>query len=150
VLTLESGILPPAYWATLFGPNWHLGDGQQALNWVSLIDVMGVCNSLLHWPDCHGPLNVVAPVPHTLGDLTDRLARLVGGRPRIRIPEAPVRKLLGVRSLLLPGASQVVPRRLQELGYEFIHHDLERCLRHSLGRYGPQDNPPDWDFQFSG
>jgi NAD dependent epimerase/dehydratase family enzyme len=52
----------------------------------------------------------------------------------LRVPQAPLRWLLGEMSELLLRSQRVAPRRLQQSGFEFRYPDLEAALAELLRR----------------
>lgn len=137
VLTPAGGALRamlPAFLAGLGGP---VGNGRQALPWISLDDLLGVLYQAVWDEGLRGPLNGVA------GSVTNRefgrtLGRVLGRPACVPLPAAAVRLLLGEmgQALLLEGA-HVVPQRLRERDFRFAYPTLEEALRHELGRGGP-------------
>lgn len=147
VLTLEGGLLVPAYWTTFLSANFRLDDGLQSLPWIAPIDVVGAIYHLIHHPHCQGPVNLVAPHDSSLGELTACLSQQLGWRPQVTLSERRVRQLLGSRAELLPGRARVSSQRLQDWGYRFFHENLKDYLLEALGQFPPYRQPCDWHFQ---
>jgi NAD dependent epimerase/dehydratase family enzyme len=49
------------------------------------------------------------------------------------VPALAVKTLYGEMAMIVTTGVRMVPRRLQELGYEFRQPDLERALRSATG-----------------
>ena len=49
------------------------------------------------------------------------------------VPGLAVRALYGEMAEIVTKGQRVVPRRAQELGYDFAHPDLDEALRSALG-----------------
>ena len=76
----------------------------------------------------------------------DDYARTLGqvlNRPTVlNIPESLIRSVAGeVADEMLLKSARVVPKQLQESGYDFGYGTLEEALRHMLGREGASDAP---------
>ena len=79
-------------------------------------------------------MNVTAPQPVTNADYARTLGRVLGRPAVLPAPAPAVRLVLGEFAGELLGGQRVVADRLLESGFEFRHPELERALRHVLGR----------------
>lgn len=150
VLHLAGSSLPFLYYSSLLAPwSWRFGDGRQPLSWIALDDVLGIIYTALTDERWSGPFNLTAPEPATLGECSRQVGRLLGRSCQVSLPLALVRAAVGRRAPLFLGGTRVLPRRALELGYRFLYPDLAACLRHSLGRFGPQDQPEGWAFDWA-
>ncbi len=143
VVTLRTGIvlsanggalgkmLPP-FRVGLGGP---LGAGTQYMSWIAMDDLLGALHHALADDGISGPLNATAPEPVTNAVFARTLGRVLG-RPAIApAPAFALRLVFGemADAALLSGA-RVRPAKLLAAGYRFRFGDLERALRHELGR----------------
>jgi NAD dependent epimerase/dehydratase family enzyme len=93
---------------------------------VPLIDVddaVALLAGLIDNPSIDGPINAVAPAQVSTANLVKRIADGMGVRPRIALPARLTTRLFGTGAELLLRRSQIVPRRLLELGCTFAHPD---------------------------
>jgi uncharacterized protein (TIGR01777 family) len=134
VLGADGGILSRLSLAARCGAAAILGDGRQWMSWVHIADVLGVIGRLLADTALTGPFNVVSPGPVRQRDFQLALTRSLHRPLWLRVPEAPLRLLLGEMSELLLRSQRVAPRRLQESGFEFRYPDLEAALAELLRR----------------
>ncbi len=119
--------------ATRLGLGATLGSGAQAFPWVTRADVVGAISFALTHPSLEGPVNVAAPDRVTNREFTDTLARVLN-RPRVLHIPAPALALLGDFGREVSGGAWVLPRKLEEAGYEWRDPALEPALRRLLGR----------------
>ncbi len=112
-----------------------VGSGRQYLSWIALDDVAGVIHHAITHEELSGPVNAVAPETLQNAAFTKILGRVLH-RPTIApLPAFVVKLLFGeMGEELLLASTRVVPKRLQETGYQFRCPTLEGALRHVLGR----------------
>jgi hypothetical protein len=118
----------PLFRLGLGGP---LGPGTQYVSWISLADEVGAIVHAIDSADVAGPLNAVAPHPATARDYARALGRALGRPAALRVPASALRVALGrqMADELLLSSQRVVPEVLLTSGYEFVHPDLDECLR---------------------
>jgi uncharacterized protein len=103
--------------------------GRQYVPWIHLDDVVGALIFSLDDPDVRGPVNVSAPQPVTNAELSKALGRVLR-RPAVApVPALAVKLLYGEMASVVTSGVRMVPRRLEELGYEFRRPELEPALR---------------------
>jgi uncharacterized protein (TIGR01777 family) len=138
VLSGRGGALKRMLAPFRLGLGGRLGNGRQFVSWISLDDLIGAIRFALVREDLRGPVNATAPEPVTNAELTRRLAAVLRRPAVFPAPAFALRLLLGeMGEALLLGSSRILPRRLEEAGFEFVHRDLESALRHELGRPDP-------------
>lgn len=123
-------MLTPFRW----GVGGVVGSGRQVLSWIGLDDLVYAMHQALFDPRLTGAVNAVAPTAVTNREFTRALGRVLRRPTILPLPACAVRLLLGEmgQALLLDGA-RVQPRRLVEVGFEFVHADIEAALRAELG-----------------
>lgn len=123
-----------------------LGSGAQYMSWITLADEVGAIRFLLGREDMRGPVNGTAPHPVTNAEFTDALNAALGRPTLLRlpvpglrlpgsvlhVPTVALRVALGEVTGELLASARVVPRRLQQAGYEFRHPELGPALRAML------------------
>jgi uncharacterized protein len=135
VLTKQGGMLQAALPAFKLGLGSTFGGGRQYFSWVTLDDLVGAVMHILDTESITGPVNIVSPEPVTSKQFTKTLARVLNRPAFLDVPAFAARALLRdmAEEMLLAGA-KVLPRKLQESGYQFRHTDLEAALRQILDR----------------
>ncbi len=115
-----------------FGAGGRLGSGRQWMPWVVLDDLVAALLHLLG-NETAGPVNVVAPVAATNGDVTKALARVLRRPAFLVVPRLAMRVAMGEAADELLFASQrAVPERLAAEGFEFAQPEIEGALRYLL------------------
>ena len=117
------------------GLGGRLGSGRQWLSWITLDDIAGVFVHAVT-SDVEGVLNGTAPNPVRNAEFTKVLASLLRRPALVPVPKIGPVVLFGreaAEEFALAG-QRVLPARTQATGYRFRHPDLERGLRHVLGR----------------
>jgi uncharacterized protein (TIGR01777 family) len=112
-----------------------VGDGRQYMSWIGLDDLVRAVRFLLRDSAPGGPVNLVAPQPVRNAEFTRALGGVLRRPAVLPMPAPIVRALFGEmgRELLLAG-TRVLPRRLEDAGFEFRHGRLEEALRFELER----------------
>lgn len=130
ILSTKEGSLPRVilpYKLFVGGP---FGSGDQWWSWIHLHDEVRAIRFLLRNEDAKGPFNLTSPNPKTNSDFGRALARVMRRPHLIPVPGFAMRALFGEVSMVVLEGQRVMPRRLQELGFEFEYPQLEAALRH--------------------
>jgi len=127
------GFLAPQLPAFRLGLGAVLGDGQQMQPFIDRDDVVGSIYHLLHREDLSGAFNLTAPQPVTQQVFAEKLATACSRPLWVRVPEAPLRKVLKDQADLLFCGVEAIPSRLLESGYKFLAPTLEESLKHQMG-----------------
>lgn len=131
VITANGGTLGRMLPLARLGLLSPLGNGRQYVSWVSLADQLDAVGFLLDAEEINGAVNVTAPEPSTMAELTGTLLRVLG-RPRLapRVPAVALRIALGGfadEGVLI--SQRVVPRVLESAGHCFAHRTIEDAMR---------------------
>lgn len=125
----------------------RLGPGTQYMSWISLADEIRAIRFLLDRPDIAGPVNLTSPNPVTNAEFTAALDATLG-RPKvlrlpvpglrlpstaIGVPTQALRLALGEIAGELLASARVLPHRLTEAGYQFVHPYITPALTYALG-----------------
>jgi hypothetical protein len=133
VQSVDGGMLKktlPLYKLALGG---RLGHGRQWWSWISIVDEVGAIRFLLE-SEVGGPVNLTAPEPVTNMEYTRTLGAVLGRPTLIPTPMLGPRLLLGSEATQTIVESQrVIPRVLEDAGYQFTHPNLESAFRALLG-----------------
>ena len=135
VLTPRGGALAKMLPAFRMGVGGRFGSGDQYMSWISAEDAVGAVHHALMTPALEGPANAVAPRAATNRDFTRTLARVLKRPALFPLPESAARLGLGeMADALLLSSTRAEPAQLKASGYTFREPELERALRHLLGR----------------
>lgn len=132
VITKRGGALQkmlPLFKLGLGGP---LGDGQQYMSWIHLEDVLRGIAHLIDNESCSGVYNFTAPNPVTNAQFSRQLASALSRPCLFSVPKFMLRFIMGEMADLVLYGQRVVPKRLEDSGYQFIYPELSQafdCLR---------------------
>jgi len=135
VLAAEGGAMEELRKSVQFGVATWLGNGRQWLSWVHRDDVISAIDYLLDRDDLDGVFNLTAPEPVTNRGFCDELRQHLKAWIALPVPGFLIQLALGemAQELLLHG-QRVIPRRLQEAGFEFRYNTLAEALPSLLAR----------------
>jgi uncharacterized protein len=132
VLSKGGGALEKMLPPFKLGVGGPVAGGKQYVPWIHLDDVVGAMLFCLDNAEARGPINLTAPEPVTNKELSKALGRVLR-RPAVApVPGFAVKLLYGEMAMVVTTGQRAVPKRLQELGYEFRRPELEPALRSTL------------------
>jgi len=134
VLSPEGGALAKMLPFFRLGIGGPVAGGRQYVPWIHLDDVVGALLFCLDDARAAGPVNLAAPNPVTNTELSRTLGRVLNRPAVLPVPAFALKLLYGDMAQIVVTGQRVVPSRLNQLGYEFRHPDLEAALRDVLGR----------------
>jgi uncharacterized protein (TIGR01777 family) len=116
----------PAFRMYVGGP---LGDGNQWFPWIELDDVIGALQFLMERPELCDVFNFTAPNPVRNSELARVLGKVLRVPAFLPTPRIMARLALGDVADVLFDSQRVVPAKLLESGYRFIHPDIEGAVQ---------------------
>ncbi|MGB0097401.1 MAG: TIGR01777 family oxidoreductase [Solirubrobacteraceae bacterium] len=128
VLSPSGGALAkmlPFFRLGLGGP---VAGGHQYVPWIHLDDVVGALSFCVDSGEARGPVNVTAPNPVTNGELSRALGGVLHRPAVLPVPGFGLRLLYGEMSQVVTTGQRAIPERLQHLGYDFRHPQIEAAL----------------------
>ncbi|HKN95109.1 MAG TPA: TIGR01777 family oxidoreductase [Thermoleophilaceae bacterium] len=129
VLAASGGALEKMLPPFKLGVGGPVAGGRQYVSWIHLDDVVGAILFSIDEERARGPVNLTAPEPVTNRELSKALGRVLK-RPAVApVPAFAVKLLYGEMASIVTTGARVMPRRLEELGYEYRHPELEPALR---------------------
>ena len=129
VQSADGGMLKKTLPLYKLGVGGRLGHGRQWWSWISIADEVGAIRFLLEG-EVGGPVNLTAPEPVTNLEYTRTLGAVLGRPTLIPTPMLGPRLLLGSEAAQTIVESQrVIPRVLEDAGYQFAYPTLEPALR---------------------
>jgi uncharacterized protein (TIGR01777 family) len=133
VLAKEGGALEKMLTPFKFGVGGTIGSGEQWMSWIALDDIIAIINLFLDKPELQGVFNLTAPNPVTNEQFTKALGHALSRPTILPIPAFAIKLLFGEmgEKLLLEGA-RVVPKRLEEAGYNFRFTNVEDAMKHAV------------------
>jgi uncharacterized protein (TIGR01777 family) len=135
VLGKQGGALEKMLPAFKMGLGGKLGTGHQFMSWVHIADVIRAFDWLINKSELDGVFNLTAPNPVTNAEFTAVLGKLIKRPTFCTMPALAVKLLFGEMGerLLLRG-QQVIPKRLQQAGFDFTYPTLDKALEQIVVR----------------
>jgi len=133
VLSKEGGALGTMLLPFKMGVGGVIGSGKQWMSWISMDDHVNAVNFVIENDNIRGAVNSVSPHPVTNEDFTKRMGEVLYRPTFIPLPEFAVSMLMGeMGDELLLTSTKVIPKRLDDAGFEFTYPDLKTALEHAL------------------
>ncbi len=133
VLAKDGGALEKMVTPFKFGVGGTVGSGEQWMSWVAIDDLVKMIVFAIENENFHGAFNATAPNPVQNEEFTDTLGTVLHRPTIIPVPAFGIKMLFGEMGerLLLEG-NRVLPKKLEDAGYEFEFPKLEDAMRHVL------------------
>lgn len=129
VLAREGGALPKIMMPFRMFVGGKTGSGKQWMSWISLQDLVAILRYAMENRAIRGALNAVAPQAVQNEEFTKVLAQTMHRPALFPAPAFALRLALGeMADALLLSSQRVMPSRLRQLGYKFLHADLRTAL----------------------
>jgi hypothetical protein len=139
VVHLRTGIVLAAHGGALqrmllpfkLGLGGRIGAGDQYMSWIALDDHVAAMQHLLTAESVRGAVNLTAPNPVTNVEFTRALGDALHRPTVLPTPLLPLKAVYGAELVehLLVNGQRVLPRVLEQSGYEFAHAQLDDALR---------------------
>jgi uncharacterized protein len=137
ILARDGGALAKMMLAFRFFAGGKIASGKQWMSWIPLEDVMEILRYAIEDGNVRGPINVVSPQPVQNAEFTKTLANALHRPALFPAPPFALRLALGeMADALLLSSQRVLPKKLQSLGYRFLHADLKSAIAAVLGAPG--------------
>lgn len=128
VLDTGGGMLAKTLTPFKMGVGGRLGDGTQYMPWIHRDDMVRILMFLLERDDLSGPFNASAPNPVTNAEFTRKLANELNRPAVLPAPAFALKLAFGEMSRLLLTGAKMLPKRLEDAGFEFEYATLEQAL----------------------
>jgi uncharacterized protein (TIGR01777 family) len=109
-----------------------VGSGKQWVSWIHHDDLVGLILLALDKPEATGVMNGTAPNPVTNKGLAKALGRALHRPSFMPTPKFALRLMLGQVAGLVTTGQRVLPRRANQLGYQFKFPDIDAALANVL------------------
>jgi uncharacterized protein (TIGR01777 family) len=129
VLDPRGGFLGPQLTPFKLGVGGPLAGGDQYVSWIHIADELGILLWALENEKVNGIVNATAPHPVTNKAFSKALGAALGRPAVVPVPGLAVDLMYGKEfGKVLRGGQRVIPRRAQDLGYQFEHPELDEAL----------------------
>ena len=105
-----------------------MGSGNQYYSWIHMQDGIAAIRTLIEKKEAQGPYNLSAPNPVTSRQFGVTMGAVMGRPSVMPVPGFALKMALGEVSMTALEGQRVIPKRLQELGFDFKYPDLEDAL----------------------
>jgi uncharacterized protein len=133
VLDMQGGALPRMILPFRFFAGGPIGSGRQWFPWIHYCDEVEAIRFLIETEAARGPFNLTAPDPLRNRDFARVIGKVMKRPAFAPAPGLAFKVMFGEMSTVLLDGQRVVPKRLQELGYQFKFPQAEAALRDVLG-----------------
>jgi uncharacterized protein (TIGR01777 family) len=142
VLGRGGGVWPRLVLPFRFFAGGPLAGGRQGFSWISLEDEVRAVRHLIEHEGSAGVFNLTAPGPLRQREFCRIIGKALGRPCWLPVPALMLRILFGqkARETLVAG-QRVLPRRLLEAGFEFLHPDAASAVA-ALVRGGSRGGSP--------
>ena len=129
VLTREGGALKEMLLPFRLGLGGKIGSGRQWWSWIHIDDVVSAIMQILQVESVRGAVNMTAPNPMTNTKFTRVLASAMKRPAILSVPGFAAKLAFGefAEEGMLASA-RVVPKKLEESGFEFRYPELQSAL----------------------
>jgi uncharacterized protein (TIGR01777 family) len=128
VITKRGGALQKMLLPFRLGLGGPIGDGSQYMSWIHLEDMLQGIAHLIANESCEGVYNFTSPNPVTNEEFSRELASSLSRPCLFKVPQFVLRMMMGEMADLILYGQRVVPKRLQDSGYEFIYPEISQAL----------------------
>jgi uncharacterized protein (TIGR01777 family) len=133
VLSKDGGALATMLTPFKLGVGGVVGSGKQWMSWISLEDEIAVINFAIENENIRGAVNAVSPNPATNEEFTKTLGEVLYRPTFIPLPEFAVSMIFGeMGDALLLASTKVMPKRLEDAGFEFKHPNLKEAIESAV------------------
>jgi len=133
VLSKDGGALGTMLTPFKLGVGGVVGSGKQWMSWISLDDHVRAIEFVIEHENIRGAVNAVSPHPVTNEEFTKTMGDVLYRPTFLPLPEFVVSMALGeMGDELLLTSTKVIPKRLEDAGFEFEYPELKPALVHAL------------------
>lgn len=133
VLSKDGGALATMLTPFKLGVGGVVGSGKQWMSWISLEDEIAVINYVIENENIRGAVNAVSPNPVTNEEFTKTLGSVLYRPTFLPLPEFAVSMIFGeMGDALLLASTKVMPKRLEDAGFEFKHPNLKEAIESAV------------------
>jgi hypothetical protein len=111
-----------------------LGSGNQPFPWIHIDDVISIFHLAIKNENVNGAINAVATDFITMNDFSSALGKILNRPSFFKVPEFVLKIILGEAAEAITKGVKVIPKRLEELKYQFKYDKIESALRDLLQR----------------
>jgi uncharacterized protein len=136
VLSPDGGVMARLLPPFQMGAGGPLGNGHQFMAWIAIDDAIHSLLYAITNENIVGPMNVVSPNPVRNSEFTKVLGKVLHRPTIFPVPVSVAHIAFGkdMADELFFASNRVIPKKLMDNGFEFKYGDLEKALKHLLGK----------------
>ncbi len=134
VLEKSDGALKKMLPPFIMGAGGPIGNGDQVMSWIHLKDLVNIFLEAIANVQCEGIYNAVSPHPVTNFDFTKSLGRAIHRPTLFPVPTLALKLAFGEMSSVILDSQKVLPKRLNEAGFQFMFQDIDSALANIFSR----------------
>jgi uncharacterized protein (TIGR01777 family) len=127
VLAGDSEMIKRLWPVFTFGIGGRFGSGRQQFCWISLPDWLAAAQYVIEH-DVRGPVNLVGPSPATNAEFTRAFGHALRRPTPFVVPASALKLAVGEAATELLRGAKVIPKVLQDNGFEFRHHTVGEAM----------------------
>ena len=135
VIGSGGGFLKSMIFPFKLGLGGRLGSGQQWMSWIHINDWISIVLRMINDKSMCNAYNATAPNPVKNSEFTQILAKILNRFAVIPLPKPILHVLLGEMSSLLLGSQRVLPKRLEDINFQFEFTDISLALKDALKKH---------------
>jgi uncharacterized protein (TIGR01777 family) len=128
VMARTGGAFDPLVRLARLGLAGPMGSGRQWWPWITLDDEVRAIVHLVDHREVTGPVNLVGPEPLPQKEIVAEVARQLGRPSVVPAPSFALRAVLGEFSSSVTASQRVLPTRLQETGFNWVHDTIASAV----------------------
>ncbi len=133
VLSPRGGALAKMLLPFKLGAGGIIGSGKQYWSWIGLHDLVRILAFCVDNETVQGAVNGVSPNPMTNYHFTKGVGKALHRPTMFPLPAFVAKLALGeMANDLLLASTRVIPKKLQDHGFQFDYPELVGCLEHEL------------------
>jgi uncharacterized protein (TIGR01777 family) len=132
VLAKDGGALSKMLLPYKFFAGGTVGSGKQWLSWVHVDDLVKMIDFAIKNEHVKGAINITAPHPVQMKVFGQTLASVLNKPHWLPAPSLALKLVLGEMSMLVLEGQKVLPKKAQDLGYQFQYPRLDAALKNLL------------------
>ena len=105
-----------------------LGSGKQWFPWIHRDDEIAAILFALNQKDLSGPINLVAPQPITMKELSTELGKVLKRPSFFSVPSFVLKSLLGEMASVVLTGQRIEPAKILEAGFQFRFPNIREAL----------------------
>ncbi len=133
VLGKGGGMMEKVMTPFSLGVGGTIGDGKQGFSFVHLHDLIEAETKALEDSSMEGIYNLVAPNPIDNYEFTKTLGKILNRPTILPVPTFALKLLYSEGAKVLSDGQKVLPKRLEESGFEFRYGDISSALKEVVG-----------------